>query len=148
MTAVASIRFFPLKADYDVGLSNLIRANGFRDINRQINSKNFPNARRGQAMLETAVIYFGWPMEIAEIAHDLEAMYFRSAELMDLLIFNLKYPGVQLVPRFNALGLVYHNAFGLDLAPYIYLTDEGRELQLDHIGDESDNLDCYLAIKK
>jgi len=72
-------------------------------VNADINARNFPSTRSGQAALEIVLVPFENRMKSEHVLQELDKEGLRAAALPEFLAFGAKYPDVQ--RKFSIAGL-------------------------------------------
>jgi len=132
MAAAASKQrdIFPVAVNYDLSVDDAIQAGDCRAVHSEINARNFPCARSGQAALEVVLVRFEHRMRSEDVLHELDKEGLRPAELPEFLAFGAKYPDVQRKFSVAGLGSVWQDRKGYRNVPCLYEASEGRYLDL------------------
>jgi len=121
---------FPVTVNYGLSVEEAISAGQYQAVHGEINSKNFPSARSGQAELEIVLVRFEHRMKSEDVLQELDKEDLRAAELPEFLAFGAKYPDVQRKFSIAGLGSVWKDRKGYRNVPCLYEASEGRYLDL------------------
>jgi len=121
---------FPVTVNYDLSVEEAIAAGDYQAVHADINGRNFPCARKGQAELEIVLVRFEHRMRSEDVVQELEKEGMRAAELPEFLAFGAKYPDVQRKFSIAGLGSFWQDRKGYRNVPCLYEASEGRYLDL------------------
>jgi hypothetical protein len=139
---------FPVTVNYDLSVQEAIDAGKYQAVNGEINAKNFPSARSGQAALEIVLVRFDHRMKSEDVLQELEKEGLRAAELPEFLAFGAKYPDVQRKFSVAGLGSVWQDRKGYRNVPCLYEASEGRYLDLHWWDDGWYSYTRFAALHK
>jgi len=139
---------FPVTVNYDLSVEEAINAGSFQAVHADINAKNFPSTRKGEAALDIVLVRFEHRMKSEEVLQDLDKEGLRAAELPELLAFGAKYPDVQRKFSVVGLGSVWQDRKGYRNVPCLYEASEGRYLDLHWWDDGWYSYSRFAAIGK
>jgi len=121
---------FPVTVNYDLAVEEAIRAGDYQAVHADINAKNFPSTRSGQAAVEIVLVRFEHRMKSENVLQELDKEGLRPAALLELLAFGAKYPDMQRKFSVAGLGSVWQDRKGYRNVPCLYEASEGRYLDL------------------
>ena len=121
---------FPVTVNYDLSVAEAIAAGNYQAVHQDINARNFPSTRSGQAALDIVLVRFEHRMRSEDVLQELEKEGLRAAELPEFLAFGAKYPDVQRKFSIAGLGSVWQDRKGYRNVPCLYEASEGRYLDL------------------
>jgi hypothetical protein len=139
---------FPVTVNYDLSVEEAIDAGNYQAVHSDINAKNFPSTRRGQAALEIVLVRFEHRMRSEDVLQELNKDGLRAAELSEFLAFGAKYPDVQRRFSVAGLGSVWRDRKGYRNVPCLYEASEGRYLDLHWWDDGWYSYTRFAAIHK
>ena len=139
---------FPVTVNYDLPVEEAIAAGNYQAVNADINAKNFPSARSGQAALEIVLVRFENRMNSEDVLQELDKEGLRAAELPEFLAFGAKYPDVQRRFSVAGLGSVWRDRKGYRSVPCLYEASEGRYLDLHWWDDGWYSYTRFAALPK
>jgi hypothetical protein len=139
---------FPVTVNYDLSVEEAIDAGDYQAVHSEINAKNFPSTRSGQAALEVVLVRFEHRMKSEDVLHELDKEGLRAAELPEFLAFGAKYPDVQRKFSVAGLGSVWRDRKGYRNVPCLYEASEGRYLDLHWWDDGWYSYTRFAAIRK
>jgi len=139
---------FPVTVNYDLSVQEAIEAGKYQAVHADINAKNFPSTRSGQAALEIVLVRFEQRMKSEDVLQELDKEGLRAAELPEFLAFGAKYPDVQRKFSIAGLGSVWRDRKGYRNVPCLYEASEGRYLDLHWWDDAWYSYSRFAATRK
>jgi hypothetical protein len=139
---------FPVAVNYDLSVEDAIQVGDCQAVHCEINARNFPCTRSGQAALEVVLVRFEHRMRSEEVLHELDKEGLRAAELPEFLAFGAKYPDVQRKFSVAGLGSVWRDRRGYRNVPCLYEASEGRYLDLHWWDDAWYSHTRFVAVPK
>jgi len=139
---------FPVTVNYDLSLKEAINAGNYQAVHGDINAKNFPSTRSGQAALEIVLVRYEHRMKSEEVLQELGKEGLRPAELPEFLAFGAKYPDMQRKFSVAGLGSVWRDRKGYRNVPCLYEASEGRYLDLHWWDDGWYSYTRFAALQK
>ena len=139
---------FPVTVNYDLSLEEAIAAGNYQAVHQDINARNFPSTRNGQAALNIVLVRFEHRMRSEDVLQELEKEGLRAAELPEFLAFGAKYPDVQRKFSIAGLGSVWQDRKGYRNVPCLYEASEGRYLDLHWWDDGWYSYTRFAALQK
>jgi len=139
---------FPVTVNYDLSLEEAIGAGNYQAVHQDINARNFPSTRTGQAALDIVLVRFEHRMRSEDVLQELEKEGLRAAELAEFLAFGAKYPDVQRKFSVAGLGSVWQDRKGYRNVPCLYEASEGRYLDLHWWDDGWYSYTRFAALQK
>ena len=139
---------FPVTVNYELCVEDAIRAGNYQAVHADINGKNFPSTRKGQADVAIVLVRFDHRMKSEDVLKELERDGLRAAELPEFLAFGAKYPDVQRKFSVAGLGSVWQDRKGYRNVPCLYEASEGRYLDLHWWDDGWYSYTRFAATRK
>lgn len=99
---------FPITIDYDLSMESLIEQGKYDIKNKDVNSENFKNTKRGKTNLIIRLMRFNKKITLKKVFEEIDNQGFRPAESMELLAFGIKYPEEYKKRAVLALGNLWH----------------------------------------
>jgi len=139
---------FPVTVNYDLSPEEAIAAGDYQAVHQDINARNFPSTRNGQAALDIVLVRFEHRMRSEDVLQELEKEGLRAAEWPEFLAFGAKYPDVQRKFSIAGLGSVWQDRKGYRNVPCLYEASEGRYLDLHWWDDGWYSYTRFAALQK
>ena len=139
---------YSVNVNYDLSVEEAISAGNYQAVNADINAKNFPSTRSGQAELEIVLVRFENRMKSEEVLEELAKEGLRPVDLPEFLAFGAKYPEVQRKFCIAGLGSAWKDRKGYRNVPCLYEASEGRYLDLHWWDDAWYSYSRFAATRK
>jgi hypothetical protein len=139
---------FPVTVNYDLSVEEAIQAGNYQAVHSDINARNFPSTRSGQAAMEVVLVRFENRMRSEDVLREFDKEGLRAAELPEFLAFGAKYPDVQRKFSVAGLGSVWGDRKGYRNVPCLYEASEGRYLDLHWWDDGWYSYTRFAALHK
>lgn len=141
---------YPITVNYDLSLSEMIKAGHYDWVNQHITSEHFPVNGTDIKEVVTELVHFNHfnrYMEFKDMLRELEELGLRPATIEELLAFGAKYPKLQRQFFIVALGSVWRPLDGRSV-PYLWGHSSERYLDLRWFGNSWSTYCRFLAIRK
>ena len=139
---------YSVNVNYDLSVEEAISSGNYQAVNADINAKNFPSTRSGQAELEIVLVRFENRMKSEEVLEELAKEGLRPVDLPEFLAFGAKYPDVQRKFSIAGLGSAWKDRKGYRNVPCLYEASEGRYLDLHWWDDAWYSYSRFAATRK
>ncbi|MBI2625010.1 MAG: hypothetical protein HYW70_01605 [Candidatus Nealsonbacteria bacterium] len=139
-----------IRVDYTKTIEEMVKAGRYNYYNPDIDSKNFPVAKRENGKVDVHLVHFDLDRQIGsnEAIGKLDIMGFRPAELLELLVLGAAYPELQRQFPIVALGSVSQSPTDSRYVPFLSSNICDRHLCLGWF-DHSWFKDCrFAAVRK
>lgn len=139
---------YPLSVDYEMSVESAVRLGQYDKVDGEITTKNFPTERTGETDVMVELIHFN-VVSSNDVLEKLDEMFYRPAELRELLAFGRKYPDVQREFPIVALGSVLRRWLRRSLVSCLLGSSSSRILCLDWYGVMNwGKLSRFAAVRK
>ena len=139
---------FSVLVNYGRSVADLIAAGNYDWKDRDVNDRNFPTVRSGEARVDIILVHFNCYISTKDVLAELDKQGLRPAELPELLVFGATYPDLQRQFPIVALGSVWRGLDGFRCVPCLSGGDSERGLSLFWIGRDWVALCRFAAVRK
>jgi len=116
--------------------------------NSNINSQNFPLSGEGTVNVTLELVHLNRLASSQDVLDHLEANGMRPATVEELLMFGVTYPDIQREFPIVCLGSSWVDPDGDRDVPYLRRDGSRRNLDLDWLDDDWDDVCRFLAVRK
>lgn len=125
---------YPVVVNYDLSLDEVIGRGGYRWVEPNIKSENFPAQGEGQVELMVELFHQGRTTPYGELMAEVECQGYRHLDLRGLVALGTLYRNIQYQFDVVALGEIWTTPTGAKFAPVLY--GSGRPcLDLIEVGE-------------
>ena len=139
---------FTLLVNYDRRVEAGVRAGHYDWINPNITDQNFPTTQQGTKEATIQLIHFNRSISTDEALRELDKMNLRPATLQECLAFGEKYPDIQREFTIIFLGSVWRSLYGNRNCPYLNRNGSERNINLNWIDDDWNEVCRFAAVSK